>query len=130
MHRLVLLVCLSINLSKNSYFCFAIVSESGCKGKEFVSNHQIFSEVFFLKYFSRGSDWPGRGLIRSRSLNLIKVRYLVQMHSKGPFPTLFTASHFCVSTASLSIADAKVAAFNLNAKHIMLFLLNFFTTCL
>jgi predicted metal-binding protein len=44
--------CLFIlNLSKNSHFRFAIVSESGCKGKRFYRNHQMFSKVFFEKVF-------------------------------------------------------------------------------
>ena len=46
--------CLFIlNLSKNSHLCFAIVSESGCKGKRFYRNHQMFSKVFFEKVFFR-----------------------------------------------------------------------------
>ena len=44
--------CLFIlNLSKNSHLCFAIVSESGCKGKRFYRNRQMFSKVFFEKVF-------------------------------------------------------------------------------
>ena len=46
--------CLFIlNLSKNSHLCFAIVSESGCKGKRFYRNRQMFSKVFFEKVFFR-----------------------------------------------------------------------------
>ena len=44
--------CLFIlNLSKNSHLYFTIVSESGCKGKRFYRNHQMFSKVFFEKVF-------------------------------------------------------------------------------
>ncbi|WP_417124248.1 hypothetical protein, partial [Phocaeicola sp.] len=40
--------CLFIlNLSKNSHLYFAIVFESGCKGKRFYRNRQMFPEVFF-----------------------------------------------------------------------------------
>ena len=39
--------CLFIlNLSKNSHLCFAIVSESGCKGKRFYRNRQMFRKFF------------------------------------------------------------------------------------
>ena len=51
MYRLVLLVCLSISLSKNSSSCCAIGFESGCKGKGFNFNHQMFSKVFLKKFF-------------------------------------------------------------------------------
>ena len=44
--------CLFIlNLSKNSHLCFAIVAESGCKGKRFYRNRQMFSKVFFERVF-------------------------------------------------------------------------------
>ena len=44
--------CLFIlNLSKNSHLYFTIVSESGCKGKRFYRNRQMFSKVFFEKVF-------------------------------------------------------------------------------
>ncbi|KAB3834618.1 hypothetical protein GAS37_22735 [Phocaeicola vulgatus] len=36
---------------KELLFLFAIVSESGCKGKRFYRNHQMFSKVFFEKVF-------------------------------------------------------------------------------
>ncbi len=40
--------CLFIlNLSKNSHLYFAIVSESGCKGKRFYRNRQMFRKFFF-----------------------------------------------------------------------------------
>ncbi|TGY71242.1 hypothetical protein E5339_07430, partial [Phocaeicola sartorii] len=51
MYRLVLLVCLSISLSKNSSSCCAIGFESGCKGKGFNFNRQMFSKVFLKKFF-------------------------------------------------------------------------------
>jgi len=38
---------------KELLFLFAIVSESGCKGKRFYRNHQMFSKVFFEKVFFR-----------------------------------------------------------------------------
>ncbi|WP_333742060.1 hypothetical protein, partial [Phocaeicola vulgatus] len=67
--------CLFIlNLSKNSHLYFTIVSESGCKGKRFYRNHQMFS------------------LIRSRSLSPAKVRYWVQTAVKENSPTFVSPS--------------------------------------
>ena len=86
--------CLFIlNLSKNSHLCFAIVSESGCKGKRFYRNRQMFSKVFLKKFFFETSIKGGRpsspGLIRSRSLSPAKVRYWVQTLSRKTLLRLF-----------------------------------------
>ena len=87
--------CLFIlNLSKNSHLCFAIVSESGCKGKRFYRNRQMFSKVFFEKVFFRNFHkrrdvHPSPGLIRSRSLSPAKVRYWVQTLSRKTLLRLF-----------------------------------------
>ena len=56
--------CLFIlNLSKNSHLCFAIVSESGCKGKRFYRNHQMFSKVFLKKFFFETSIKGGTSIL-------------------------------------------------------------------
>ncbi|MDB0966380.1 hypothetical protein PL675_00005, partial [Phocaeicola vulgatus] len=56
--------CLFIlNLSKNSHLCFAIVSESGCKGKRFYRNRQMFSKVFFEKVFFETSIKGGTSIL-------------------------------------------------------------------
>ena len=116
--------CLFIlNLSKNSHLCFAIVSESGCKGKRFYRNRQMFSKVFLKKFFFETSIKGGRpsspGLIRSRSLSPAKVRYWVQTAVKENSPTFVSPSqsHTVWSAASLSIADAKVDLLTITSKH-------------
>ncbi len=133
MYRLVLLVCLSISLSKNSSSCCAIGFESGCKGKGFNFNHQMFSKVFLKLFFQGGRLYVPKGLIRSRSLSHAKVRYRVQIlikESNAPTFVSPSQSHCFVSAASLPIAVAKVDGFNLTAKHILRFFLNFFETSL
>ena len=69
--------CLFIyNRFKELFFmCFRL--KSGCKGKRFIFNHQMFSKVF-LNFFSGGWLHAPKGLIRSRSLSPAKVRYWVQ----------------------------------------------------
>ena len=69
--------CLFIyNRFKELFFmCFRL--KSGCKGKRFIFNHQMFSKVF-LNFFLGGWLHAPKGLIRSRSLSPAKVRYWVQ----------------------------------------------------
>ncbi|EFV65055.1 hypothetical protein HMPREF9011_04503 [Bacteroides sp. 3_1_40A] len=56
--------CLFIlNLSKNSHLCLAIVSESGCKGKRYYRNHQMFSKVFLKKFFFETSIKGGTSIL-------------------------------------------------------------------
>ena len=86
--------CLFIlNLSKNSHLCFAIVSESGCKGKRFYRNRQMFRKFFLKKFFFETSIKGGTSilprLIRSRSLSPAKVRYWVQTLSRKTLLRLF-----------------------------------------
>lgn len=74
MYRLVLLVCLSVNLSKNSYSCYAIVSKADAKVEVFILTAKCFRK-FFLNFFSRRLLQGWKGLVRSRSLSSAKVRY-------------------------------------------------------
>jgi len=56
--------CLFIlNLSKNSHLYLAIVSESGCKGKRFYRNRQMFSKVFLKKFFFKTSIKGGTSIL-------------------------------------------------------------------
>ena len=59
---------------KELLFLFAIVSESGCKGKRFYRNHQMFSKVFLKKFFRRFSE--GVRLTLSRSLAHLQGKIL------------------------------------------------------
>ena len=82
--------CLFIyNRFKELFFmCFRL--KSGCKGKRFIFNHQIFSKVFF-QFLSGGWLYAPKGLIPSRSLSPAKVDIGCRILYKGE--TLLRLSH-------------------------------------
>ena len=98
--------------------CFRL--KSGCKGKRFIFNHQMFSKVFF-ELFSGGWLHAPKGLIPSRSLSPAKVATGAEsfIKEKLSYACLTKSVTHCFSAASLSIAGAKVGGFNLTAKHII-----------
>ena len=87
--------CLFIlNLSKNSHLYFAIVSESGCKGKRFYRNRQMFRKFFLKKFFFRNFHkrrdvHPPHVLSVLAPLAPAKVRYWVQTLSRKTLLRLF-----------------------------------------
>ena len=82
--------CLFIyNRFKELFFmCFRL--KSGCKGKRFIFNHQMFSKVFF-QFLSGGWLYAPKGLIPSRSLSPAKVDIGCRILYKGE--TLLRLSH-------------------------------------
>ena len=113
--RLVLLVCLSIIVSKNSSLC-AFVWKAGAKVRDLFLTTKYFRK-FFLNFFSGGWLHAPKGLIPSRSLSPAKVRYQVQITIKENLPRLFhQVSNTVWSAASLSIAGAKVDLLTLTGK--------------
>ena len=109
------------------------VSKADAKVRDLILTAKCFRKFFLKLFFQGGRLYVPEGLIRSRSLSHAKVRYWVQIlikESNAPTFVSPSRSHCFVSAASLPIAVAKVAGFNLTAKHILRFFLNFFETSL
>ena len=110
------------------------VSKADAKVRDLILTAKCFRKFFFEKVFFQGGRlYVPKGLVRSRSLSPAKVRYWVQILDMEA--TLLRLYHqvghtVFFSAASLPIAVAKVDGFNLTAKHILRFFLNFFETCL
>ena len=129
-------VCL-FKVSQRTLLYFLVASfgsESGCKGKRFISFHQIFFEVFsncfsVKQYFEAKSPSGRRGFLAL--LRIGKVRYLtLSARSVGGLSpasalTLFSVCH-SFSLLSLSKADAKVRTFSFSASVLGCFFAWFF----
>ena len=87
--RLVLLVCLSIIVSKNSSLC-AFVWKAGAKVRDLFLTTKCFRK-FFWTFFSGGWLHAPKGLIPSRSLSPAKVDIGCRILYKGE--TLLRLSH-------------------------------------
>ena len=132
------LYCLSI-FQRTCCFRF----KSGCKGKGFYFNCQIFSEVFFIFLFNsflRLSCERERIIIKEKSKTVLfanrtakirTFRFIFQTFSEVFFVLMFkpsyalSLSHFVKAFFSWK-AGAKVLPFGIHSKYIQLFFLIIF----
>ena len=132
------LYCLSI-FQRTCCFRF----KSGCKGKRFIFNCQIFSEVFFIFFFNsflRLSCERERIIIKEKSKTVFfanrtakirTFRFIFQTFSEVFFVLMFkpsyalSLSHFVKAFFSRK-AGAKVLRFGIHSKYITLFFLIIF----
>ena len=132
------LYCLSI-FQRTCCFRF----KSGCKGKRFIFNCQIFSEVFFIFSFQlvsqallrKGKNNYKRKsktvLFANRTAKIRTFRFIFQTFSEVFFVLMFkpsyalSLSHFVKAFFSRK-AGAKVLRFGIHSKYIQLFFLIIF----
>ena len=119
-----ILVCLSKVFQRTIFsFVLPFQRESVCKGKAFFCNLQIFSKVFFEKFFSEGFQ-KACGLPFLAPLHIRKVRYSVQQSALSPVASALPACH--LQRLSLSKAVAKVRTFFIHATFTAHFFAKFF----